>query len=299
MKRAATDHPKMAELADAIAAEYKHHSKFAMLIAVGVLEKLWHFTAKFAPRGDIGRRTNQQIGRWVDWPKGDEDNLIRLLLATNWLQSDPNCRLIVHDWAEHADDSVKKLLKRQGLSFACLDMSPQPEPEARSQSLSISHCAVAGAVSVDDPPFDTVGGEGAVEEWSLLPEAVAVPEPERRQSARVTAEVEIAAKALKSRHPAKRTCGLAEITRKLEKCITHKQSLATFAGSKAEKQIALLRRIDANHSAWCATDQWARDEGEYAKGLANWLAHTEMRYLDSPPTETSTWTEPPDAMILR
>lgn len=51
---------------------------------------------------------------------------------------------------------------------------PQPPP----------HCAVVGAVSVNDPPFDTVGGEGAVEdgegaveEWSLLPEVVAAPDP--------------------------------------------------------------------------------------------------------------------------
>lgn len=272
MKRAATDHPKMAELAEAIAAEYKHHSKFAMLIAVGVLEKLWHFTAKFAPRGDIGRRTNQQIGRWVDWPKGDEDNLIRLLLATNWLQSDHNCRLIVHDWAEHADDSVKRLLKRNGLSFACPDMSSLPEPEPEPEPIYIS--SPTGLPSIESPPFDAVGRNGnmPLAEWTLLPETITAPD--RRESW------------------FEEFWGVYGKIRNADKQAAKRAFMRAVQSETKFRHV--MQRLELHRPGYLAREWKNRPHA------STWL--NGARYDDDPdpvPTETSTWTTPPDEMILR
>ena len=49
------------------------------------------------------------------------------------------------------------------------------------------------------------------------------------------------------------------------------------------ERIAAINGIDKRHAAWCATDAWTKDGGEYAKGLENWLAPTMQRYLDEPP----------------
>ena len=49
MKRGTPDHPKVAKLASMIGLPIP----WALPYTVGLLEMLWHFTAKFAPRGDI------------------------------------------------------------------------------------------------------------------------------------------------------------------------------------------------------------------------------------------------------
>lgn len=133
MKRAASDHPKLEDLAEAIAGEYKHHAKFARVLASGVAERLWMFCGKFTPQGNIGKRTDEQIARFIGWPKGDEHRLIELLLRVNLLQSHRDHRLIVWDWQDHCDETTKKTLRRKGLAIVCPDMSgpvlPEPEPE--------------------------------------------------------------------------------------------------------------------------------------------------------------------------
>lgn len=266
MKRAAADHPKLEDLADAIAKEYKHHAKFARVMATGVVERLWIFCGKFTPQGDIGRRTDEQICRFIGWPKGDERKLIDLLLRVNLLQSSRDHRLIVWDWADHCDQTTKRALQRKGLSFACPDKTSLPEPEPEPEPVSISH-------SVDDPPFDPVGGEGATQEWGLTPE---LPDP-------LDGMIAEAAEALHARHPAPRCCGIAEIRQKLRSIAQHRPALAQAPdGKKSERQAWLLAIVNENHAAWCATEQWSKDGGEYAKGLDNWLAPTKMRYLQPP-----------------
>jgi len=47
-------------------------------------------------------------------PKG---KLILALIQAGWIDQDPVSRLIVHDWHDHADDSVRKRLTRHGLPF--------------------------------------------------------------------------------------------------------------------------------------------------------------------------------------
>jgi hypothetical protein len=48
-----------------------------------------------------------------------------------------------------------------------------------------------------------------------------------------------------------------------------------------------LEQIDRNHEAWCLTESWTKDGGEYSKGLNNWLAPTMGRYGLQPPARAS------------
>ena len=88
-------------------------------MAVGYLELLWHFTAKFAPQGDIGRFSDKRIEGALDWT-GRGGHLISALVHSKWLDPHLEWRLLVHDWHDHADDSVRKRLNRGRLQFLTL-----------------------------------------------------------------------------------------------------------------------------------------------------------------------------------
>jgi hypothetical protein len=93
-----------------------------LLEAVGLMEALWHWTARYAPRGDVGTFTNEMMASGVHW-HGNPDKMIEALLLAKgasgfgWLEEHPQFRLVVHDWHEHADQAVKKVLLRAGATF--------------------------------------------------------------------------------------------------------------------------------------------------------------------------------------
>lgn len=111
MKRGTPDHPKTFELAELLGVTW--------LEALGVLELLFHITSRYAPQGNIGKWSDEIIcqhfrdRRWTRHP----DKLINALVESGWLDRDPDYRLIVHDWEEHADQSTRKTLKSRGEDF--------------------------------------------------------------------------------------------------------------------------------------------------------------------------------------
>jgi hypothetical protein len=108
MKREAPSNSKMKRLCRLLDIPLYH--------AVGMLELLWHTTAREAPCGDIGKLSNEDIALSLDY-RGDENKLIDALVRTGWLDVSSEYRLLVHDWHEHADEAVKKRLTRSGRSF--------------------------------------------------------------------------------------------------------------------------------------------------------------------------------------
>jgi hypothetical protein len=83
------------------------------------MEMLWHFTAQYCPRGDIGRYTDDEIAEACAWPEERPSReLIETLIECRLLDAHPEYRLVVHDWADHAEDSVHTRLARAGESFA-------------------------------------------------------------------------------------------------------------------------------------------------------------------------------------
>lgn len=84
---------------------------------VGILECLWHITAREAPRGDIGRLSNEEIALGMDWVE-DPDRLIGALVACRWIDENAEHRLIVHDWPDHTEDATHTKLFRAIETFA-------------------------------------------------------------------------------------------------------------------------------------------------------------------------------------
>lgn len=107
-KRSVLDHPKFTELQDALGQPKG--------MVIGWLECLWHFTAKFTPQGNIGKYTDKQIERWLEW-NGNEGDLIMALTKCGWIDQSDDHRLLVHDWHDHCDDATKKSLARSRLQF--------------------------------------------------------------------------------------------------------------------------------------------------------------------------------------
>jgi hypothetical protein len=125
MKRNTPRHPKVYEFMQALELPVRSRP-----LAVGYLELLWHFTAEFAPQGDIGRYSDDRIESALDW-HGKRGKLIAALTTSRWCDKSDRHRLVVHDWHEHADDSVRKRLARAGLKFLSLadevtEQCPQP-----------------------------------------------------------------------------------------------------------------------------------------------------------------------------
>ena len=94
-----------------------------LLTTVGLLESLWHWTARYCPAGDIGKYSDEAILAGIHWEAslGDPSRVIPTMSSTKlekrWLDPCKSCRLGVHDWHEHADEAVRKVLQRAGLKF--------------------------------------------------------------------------------------------------------------------------------------------------------------------------------------
>ena len=121
MKRGTIDHPKTAMLADTLGLE--------LFAAVGLLECLFHFTAQYARRGDIGRYPDNIIAQRCFW-KREPETLVSALVKCRWLDEHPEHRLTVHDWQTHADNTVRTALTRNGETF----WNGEPPRRAKDES---------------------------------------------------------------------------------------------------------------------------------------------------------------------
>ncbi len=128
MKRGGPRHPKMLHLAELLGKELtpKELTKIRHFCAVGLAESLWHFAAEFAPQGDIGKYDDTRIEAALGW-QGRPGKLVCVLVEAGLIDRCAptegqlkGCRLVVHHWHEHCDDSVKKKLERAGLPFLSL-----------------------------------------------------------------------------------------------------------------------------------------------------------------------------------
>jgi hypothetical protein len=75
--------------------------------------------------------------------------------------------------------------------------------------------------------------------------------------------------------PPRRDIGKGQVKTRLKEILRHKH----LSGAEA---IGYLDELGERHSRWCGSDQWAKNGGEYAKGLNNWLAPTIERYEQEP-----------------
>lgn len=81
------------------------------------------------------------------------------------------------------------------------------------------------------------------------------------------------------RHPKiRRDCSATQVEKKLASILKHKRI-------PVAESDAYLDRVNRNHAAACLSPGWAKDDGQFAKSLENWLAPTKERYEVEPPKQ--------------
>lgn len=88
-------------------------------ICVGLLERLWHATAREARDGRIGAKFDESdIAELVGWV-GEANQLIEALVAERWLDRDAEGVLCVHDWDDHKPNWLRGVERRR--SAVCVE----------------------------------------------------------------------------------------------------------------------------------------------------------------------------------
>lgn len=148
MKAQAVEHPKMKRFAAALGITKRE--------AVGIVEMIFAYTVQFAPQGDIGRWTDSDIALYVEWPQERATELVDALAKTGWIDAhdDADVRYVVHDWAEHAPDYVRRALRRKGLDFTPVsDSGGQLSVNGRQTSVSgqpvVDNCRTVADMTPD------------------------------------------------------------------------------------------------------------------------------------------------------
>ena len=126
--------------------------------ALGILESLWHLTMREAPQGDIGKLSDEDIAVGIDWD-GEDSALINALVECRWIDVSEEHRLVIHDWHEHADNSTKKNLSRNGQEFVThgVESTDMPEdvqtcPDKKSLPKPIPTLHITKPTHNQDPP---------------------------------------------------------------------------------------------------------------------------------------------------
>ena len=139
MKRGTTDHPKMKRLARRLGGRAQ---------AVGTLEMLWHFTAKYAPDGSLMNYSAEELADEVFYEGESPEDLVKALVDSGWLDKSEELGLVVHDWQQHCEDSVHLTLARAGKTFAdgtLPNMTRLSKAERKKLELKFKREAVANA----------------------------------------------------------------------------------------------------------------------------------------------------------
>ena len=251
MKREALNHTKMKRLCRRLDIPIYH--------GVGIMESLWQLAAREAPRGDIGKLSNEDIAIGIDY-RDDEAALVDALIHAGWLENSPEFRLIIHDWDEHADDAVHMRLARARAHF-CSGRAPKLARlggKERTEAQSYyTPCAQIGQPCAPPEPRP----------------ARTPPEPEPKENLfgepKQPTPLEIAlrdtAKRMFDQHPVvRKNIRLIDLEKKLAQIV--KPILGVTA------KLAKLKSIDHTHLACCNSEKWTKDGGEFANGLRNWLA---------------------------
>jgi len=108
---------------------------------VGLLESVWKLGLTSAQAGDIGRYSNEDIAAAIEY-EGDPDELIAVLVDCEWLDNDPEFRLIIHDWSDHIPTYLKGNFKGRKKEFADVVAKRRAKRPAKQ-------CAISGVPSTD------------------------------------------------------------------------------------------------------------------------------------------------------
>jgi hypothetical protein len=190
MKRSTPEHPKLLDLCARM--------KLRRWEAAGVLELIWHFTAKFAPQGDIGKYSDEAIAKAIDWNR-DPERIVNALVEAKWLDRCECHRLTVHDWPEHADQTVARVLAKRKLAFVQHETSTELASGGDSETKTSQPKAYSHKPEPKPLPV-TVVSDRFDELWQRWPRKTGRDSAARDWLSVVTAENEAAAMACADRY---------------------------------------------------------------------------------------------------
>jgi hypothetical protein len=104
--------------------------------------------------------------------------------------------------------------------------------------------------------------------------------------------LEEVSESIHARHPrgnGRRDASVGVVAKKLASILKHKRI-------PADECETYLRRIDRIHKAMCASDDWCKEDGRFAKSLRNYLAPTEELY-DVEPESAPAGKQPGRLML--
>jgi hypothetical protein len=131
--------------------------------ALGLLEALWHVTADKTPSGNIGKLDNKALAMQM-FTRIKPDKLVDALVASKHLDRDPVHRLLVHDWAQHADYNTKRKVSRNnGAMFTANgDVEPITSRDASHSAKTRPPDASIQMPDAREKDDNTVSGENPV-----------------------------------------------------------------------------------------------------------------------------------------
>jgi hypothetical protein len=164
VKRGTLEHRKLIRLASLLSAERPTD----LADALGIIEAICnHFAPRSTPQGDIGKCSDSEIAIGIRTSR-DPSLLVQSLVDSEWFDRHPEYRLVIHDWPEHADESVRKYLLRHKLRWLTVSgprrvtvRTPSRQhldtvrpPRAGSGTGSGSSKSSEGKGSAEGKPFD-------------------------------------------------------------------------------------------------------------------------------------------------
>jgi hypothetical protein len=84
--------------------------------AIGIMQLLWEHAGQHTPRGDIGSLPDDSIKQACCFAR-KAHILIDALVESRWIDRHDEYRLVIHDWPDHCEQSVKKWLEYNGKTF--------------------------------------------------------------------------------------------------------------------------------------------------------------------------------------
>lgn len=117
MKRDTPEHAKTGNLADLLCEAFPSMEPVAHLVAMGVLEGMWHHATKYTPDGCLSKYPLRRLKQALQWPESIEA-LVDCLAGARWVDRLEDGRIFVHDWPDHCQDSVHKALAKAVVRFA-------------------------------------------------------------------------------------------------------------------------------------------------------------------------------------
>lgn len=252
--------------------------------AVGLMECLWHWAAKFCPQGDIGKWGDESIADGAGWPSTDAGIFTAALLQAGWLDESAEFRLIIHDWPEHCEDSIHVALAKAVKFFADGTQPRLTRVSAKEREQISAAFEAQREIARNRAKSRSIERSAEREIAPALP-CLALPKPKPNTSFESFTETDETPAVLGQIVKTHKTAGYKHAV----KIGLIEREWANAISKRPDAPLALAHRIRDAHTIACKTNTW---QGGFIEALDKWLQREGWRdefpeANESPPTTLS------------